>query len=194
MNTSKSATKKFCGVCHKAGSSDYESHFTKSVPGPNGIVICPTILNSMCKCCGKYGHFSDHCPTASKSKNKEYVASVAPISHATPIVKSKISNINRFSVLNDCDSDDDKPLVKRVKFLDEKQEIINRAPNGISFATMLLKPAPVVIKPASFNPPAFSVNSNKMIVNKRSGSWLSDSEDDSDYHDDYDDYDDNSAW
>jgi len=187
MNTyknSKSETKKYCGVCHKAGAKDYESHFTKSVPGPNGIVICPTILNSICKCCGKYGHFSDHCPSVS---NKGYVASVAPI---TPIVKSHISNMNRFSVLNDCDSDDDKPVVKRVKFIDEKQEIINRAPNGISFATMLLKPAPVVI-----NPPAFSVNLKKMIVNKRSGSWLSDSEDDSDYDDNYDDdYEDNTAW
>ena len=60
--------KKFCGVCHKAGKSEkeYTSHYTKSTPGPNGIVVCPTILSNHCNKCNGYGHFSDHCSVKAK--------------------------------------------------------------------------------------------------------------------------------
>jgi len=62
-NTSE---KKYCGVCHKAGKSEkeYTNHFTKSSPGPSGVVICPTILTNHCRRCNGYGHFSDHCKGA----------------------------------------------------------------------------------------------------------------------------------
>lgn len=55
--------KKYCSVCHKAGKpeKDYTNHYIKSTPGPNGIVVCPTILSNHCKKCNGYGHFSDHC-------------------------------------------------------------------------------------------------------------------------------------
>jgi Nanos RNA binding domain len=61
--TKETEQKKYCSVCHKAGKSEkeYTSHFTKSVPGPSGIVVCPTILRNLCNKCNKYGHFSDHC-------------------------------------------------------------------------------------------------------------------------------------
>ena len=56
-------SKIFCGVCHKAGKteSEYTSHYTKSEPGPKGIVTCPIIKNNQCNKCGKYGHFQDYC-------------------------------------------------------------------------------------------------------------------------------------
>jgi hypothetical protein len=54
---------KFCGVCKNAGKSEseYTSHYTKSVPGPKGIVVCPTILKNRCNKCDQFGHFSDRC-------------------------------------------------------------------------------------------------------------------------------------
>jgi len=60
---STSSDKKFCSVCKNAGKSEseYTSHYTKSVPGPKGIVVCPTILQRQCNKCGNYGHFSNFC-------------------------------------------------------------------------------------------------------------------------------------
>ena len=53
----------FCGTCKNAGRpySEYTSHFTKSVPGPRGIVTCPLILNSVCGNCQQRGHFTNFC-------------------------------------------------------------------------------------------------------------------------------------
>ena len=66
-NTTATATvvnkKPFCKVCRDAGKpeSEYTSHFVKDQPGPNGKVICPTLLNQDCRICGKSGHTSSYC-------------------------------------------------------------------------------------------------------------------------------------
>ncbi len=54
----------YCKVCHDAGRprSEYTSHFVKDQPGPNGKVICPTLLNQACRICNKTGHTSSYCP------------------------------------------------------------------------------------------------------------------------------------
>lgn len=80
--------KKYCKVCHKAGKSEkeYTSHFTKSVPGDKGIVVCPTILRNLCVKCNKHGHFSDHCTAAPKTC---YVASTRPTEVREPITEKK---------------------------------------------------------------------------------------------------------
>jgi len=71
MSRFTSAEKKFCGVCKKAGKPQtlYESHYTKSVPGPKGVVVCPTILAAICKSCGQTGHFanSEYCKKTSST-------------------------------------------------------------------------------------------------------------------------------
>ena len=63
-NTSSSSnTKSFCKVCKDAGcsESDYTSHFVKDQPGPNGKVVCPTLLNQSCRICNQTGHTSSYC-------------------------------------------------------------------------------------------------------------------------------------
>ena len=62
-NTAAPAAKPFCKVCRDAGKpeSEYTSHFVKDQPGPNGKVICPTLLNQDCRICGKSGHTSSYC-------------------------------------------------------------------------------------------------------------------------------------
>lgn len=58
-----SADKPFCKVCYDAGLpvTDYTSHFVKDQPGPNGKVVCPTLLAQKCLVCGIAGHTSSYC-------------------------------------------------------------------------------------------------------------------------------------
>ena len=62
-NTTTAPAKPFCKVCRDAGKpeSEYTSHFVKDQPGPQGKVICPTLLNQDCRICGKSGHTSSYC-------------------------------------------------------------------------------------------------------------------------------------
>ena len=63
-NTSSSSNNKsFCKVCKDAGCSEsqYTSHFVKDQPGPNGKVVCPTLLNQACRICNQTGHTSSYC-------------------------------------------------------------------------------------------------------------------------------------
>lgn len=54
----------FCKVCYDAGlrAADYTNHFVKDQPGPNGKVVCPTLLAQKCLTCGLAGHTSSYCP------------------------------------------------------------------------------------------------------------------------------------
>jgi hypothetical protein len=60
---STSNAKTLCVVCRDAGKTEkeYTSHFVKDQPGPNGKVVCPTLLNQACRICGKTGHTSSYC-------------------------------------------------------------------------------------------------------------------------------------
>ena len=62
-NTSAVAATPYCKVCRDAGKSEkeYTSHFVKDQPGPDGKVVCPTLLNQACRICHKTGHTSSYC-------------------------------------------------------------------------------------------------------------------------------------
>lgn len=206
-NKGKTSDKKYCGVCHKAGkpASEYESHYTKSVPGPTGIVTCPMILASVCNRCGQSGHFSDHC-TIKKNmpfKNNRLSAAPAPVRAiaATAVRRSE----NGFAALAALDDDEVvMPVVKRPKITVEK-EIASLAPNGVSFASMLLKPAPVPIVETGFKiSPKLqtllaSEKSEKLLLaekifaERKRCSWAESSSDEESECDE-DEYVDNSAW
>jgi len=69
----------YCATCHKAGKpvSVYTGHFTKSSPGPDGVVVCPLILSTVCKSCRKTGHWTKYCPDfACRSEDDNSVNSV----------------------------------------------------------------------------------------------------------------------
>ena len=53
----------FCKVCYDAGLpvADYTDHYVKDQPGPNGKVVCPTLLAQKCLKCGVAGHTSSYC-------------------------------------------------------------------------------------------------------------------------------------
>lgn len=53
----------FCKVCYDSGKSYhiYSSHFVKDRPGPNGKVVCPTLMKIVCQKCGCSGHTIRYC-------------------------------------------------------------------------------------------------------------------------------------
>lgn len=61
--------KSFCKVCFDAKKSEsiYTSHYVKSSPGPDGKLVCPTLLNQSCLKCGQTGHTSSYCIESNQS-------------------------------------------------------------------------------------------------------------------------------
>ena len=70
-SASAAAVKPFCKVCYDAGLSTdaYTSHFVKDQPGPNGNVVCPTLLAQKCLICGIPGHTSSYCREKSSASS-----------------------------------------------------------------------------------------------------------------------------
>lgn len=68
---SSAAATPFCKVCYDAGLSTdaYTSHFVKDQPGPNGNVVCPTLLAQKCLICGIPGHTSSYCREKSSASS-----------------------------------------------------------------------------------------------------------------------------
>ena len=64
-------TTPYCATCHKAGKTIdvYTGHWTKSSPGPEGVVVCPLILSTVCKTCNHSGHWAKYCPTIASSSS-----------------------------------------------------------------------------------------------------------------------------
>lgn len=72
--TTPAAPTPFCKVCKDAGLSVdvYTNHFVKDQPGPNGRVVCPTLLNQSCRICNKPGHTSSYCPQYKPRRDDRY--------------------------------------------------------------------------------------------------------------------------
>jgi len=62
--------KPFCKVCFDSDKTEqeYTNHYLKDKPGPNGKVICPTLLATECRYCHDLGHFKSHCPILAERK------------------------------------------------------------------------------------------------------------------------------
>lgn len=120
MSARKTVPKPFCKVCQDAGKSEkeYTSHFVKSEPGPNGKVVCPTLLAQECRFCFSNGHTAGYCPAiAAKKKVEEKALKMAsreadkkPLSK--PVEKK---SKNPYDLLgDDSDSDTDEKVSKPV--------------------------------------------------------------------------------
>ena len=98
-----STTTPFCKVCSDAGlpADKYKSHYVKDQPGPNGKVVCPTLLSQKCLICGVPGHTSRYCPdnpdnssTTSSSTVSDHGAR-ARYANATDDIRSSLPAIQQ---------------------------------------------------------------------------------------------------
>ena len=102
-NNNNKVCNKVCKVCRDAGKPEsvFTSHFVKD--SKNGVVICPTLLNTVCRYCRQSGHTVKYC---SSLKNKTMKT------EQKEVVEKKIKleiniNINRFGALSiDVDDED----------------------------------------------------------------------------------------
>jgi len=174
-----SKNNKFCGICKAVGKSEeeYSSHFTKSEPGPKGVVICPLILSSVCKCCSKQGHFADHCPkrdTNASDKKKVNAKTVhleiriKPKPNSSTAAKSSGSN-NRFLLLRDLDDDDV-----------QQSEPVVTGPAKKTFASVLASAPSPMKKHVSVSVSSSEVRSIPFLPNKPRRSWVDMMDSDSD--------------
>jgi len=100
--------KTVCKVCLDAGKEEreYSSHFTKN---EKGKVICPTLLNLLCKFCTKKGHTISYCPVLIKNKKRESFNNSNCKSKKDILIKKiKVSFNNRFQILDESSSSSDK--------------------------------------------------------------------------------------
>jgi hypothetical protein len=146
-SNNRGVEKKFCKVCHDAGKSeaDYTSHYVRSVPGPNGIVTCPTLLNTECRYCYGLGHTAKFCPTLAQrnkptAQRSEYQAKPKP--------KPVVERFGGFAALK-ADSDSDSEPVKAPNKAQIKEEFpALPISNNKSFASAAaVKKAPDVKEP-----------------------------------------------
>jgi hypothetical protein len=129
----------YCDTCYRKGLSEkeYTSHYTKSEPGPRGVVVCPTILNTVCRACGLKGHWASEkfCSVVRREakEDRRYKERQERQERKEREEKMPAKNQSRFAVLQD----------------DEEEEVAV-APvavaSGPSWADMAKKPAVLVPK------------------------------------------------
>lgn len=91
----------FCKVCYDAGlpNQNFTSHFVKDQPGPNGKVVCPTLLAQKCLICGVPGHTSSYCPqnssTVQNSNPSHYKMALATDEIRNPSYAIRLPPIDR---------------------------------------------------------------------------------------------------
>ena len=104
MSSSRNTSKTFCKVCYDAGKpeSEYTSHYVKSKPGNDGVVVCPYLLSLVCTYCKKQsGHTASRCPLLQAKKDQDKkTARSSRSSSSTITVEDGWTSINRNSSIN----------------------------------------------------------------------------------------------
>ena len=108
----KTEKKPFCKICFdtKQPESVYTSHYVRDVPGPNGVVVCPTLLQIECRYCKKKGHTNSKCPILMKKQNRisNKPFSTATTSTAPSLGKKKHKNVFQVLEVDSGDDEEDK--------------------------------------------------------------------------------------
>jgi hypothetical protein len=170
--------KPYCKVCHDAGKKEeeYTSHYVKSTPGPNGIVVCPTLLAQECKFCFKKGHTTSYCKQLSmkndiENRNQNVICKEV----VKPIIK--IKHDNKFSILS---NEDDDFVAEEKKDVEEFPALVtvtrtnlSKKNVSISYASIAAKAPEAEIQQKKKLPPLKIPE----LIKNRKWSEYSDSED-----------------
>lgn len=150
MNNStanKPTMKPFCKVCYDTGKSEseYTSHFVKDVPGPKGIVVCPTLLSLECRYCKKIGHTVSRCPAVyEKRKMQKKTQNYAG-------KKEEKSSFHVTNIFHALDVDDENSEDEEK----EENQTVTLTRNPNSYASVLLRDATIPRSPSTSPPPLF---------------------------------------
>ena len=163
----QTVTKKICKVCQDAGKSEseYTSHFVRDSPGPNGKVICPTLLSQKCRGCGVNGHTYKYCPSIKnqvkedhheqrwKQAEEKLIQSVKVPQQKKEVKEFVVKSGKYASILlsSSSDEEDDVPnqkiAHKKSRIMDDDEVIIQVVPvvpvvPANTYASRLMAPAP----------------------------------------------------
>jgi len=159
----RSSTSKYCDVCYGAGKpfAEYTNHYVKSNVGPDGVVTCPTILNSICTYCKGKGHFKSACEVL-KAKNAKMAAPVPDVKSKPCIKKRKrddnsIVAKNTFDCLRDCSDSGSEDEDEEVPVQSFESSCMGSVSNRMSYAQALESAAKTF--------PAGSNVKGKMLMN-----------------------------
>ena len=181
------AVKPFCKVCHDAGKpeSEYTSHFVKSAPSADGVVVCPTLLSQQCGYCHTAGHTVSYCKLLKQhQKAKEHFNRKSEFleTQTKTAVEQPKKNTSAFAALaEDSDDEIDAEVVKQACAFPALCEIKHvQESKVISYATMASKPA---ITEAALPMPKTKTKTKTIVTHDVRRRWvdmMSDSEDDDD--------------
>ena len=137
--------KPYCKVCHDTGKPEsiYRSHYVKTAPGPNGVIVCPTLANLECRYCHQKGHTVKHCTVLEERKKQEEKEAKRkekkqePAAIKEKVITTEIINNNMYAYLQD---EDDEPTIQQPEPSIQEPE---PAPVAMSYACALVKPAPI---------------------------------------------------
>ena len=131
--------KPFCKVCYDTGkpAEIYNNHFVKDIPGPKGVVICPTLLSLECRYCKQKGHTVSKCPAvAEKRSHKKYVKKTNTVPEKNDKKPTPKRNTNRFDLLETDDETPDEPKETTPEVeIEDELKTLTRNPN--SYASVL---------------------------------------------------------
>jgi hypothetical protein len=133
-NSANNALKKsFCKVCCDAGKSEseYTNHCVKN---NTGKVICPILLNQLCRYCSKKGHTVSYCPVMAKNKKREtYLLEKEKNVKSVKKDVKKSTLKNKFQVL---DSDSEEEVEEEVEEEEEQDEVEIISEYKITYASV----------------------------------------------------------
>lgn len=147
------SNKPFCKVCFDAGKNEieYTSHYVKSKPGSDGVVVCPTLLMLNCRYCHQAGHTVSKCIVLQSNKKNEEKNKRREMFKTTHLASNNEKNNknnnmkNTFSHLID-DSDDEEQDERNKSSINYEEfpslcnsKNINVSQNTISYADVASK-------------------------------------------------------
>ena len=153
VNTKVGVMKPFCKVCQDAGKTEkeYTSHFVRSEPGPNGKVVCPTLLAQQCRYCLEAGHTAGYCPVIASNKKAEEkslklsarkeAVDKRDAENAVNAQEKKKKQSNVFAAL-DSDSESDNEVKVSNPLIRPKLTKTSTISQGVSAAKVVPSPSP----------------------------------------------------